>query len=235
MQGLEYVARCWVGWEISLIHQVLNGYKMFGLFKRTKIAKWEIDLLRNVLANLPTKYSILINQINDGLLRGVIMNASDIPGFVAFTFRPEVLERYDRRNEPDFKLTNIKVYDANSSEFVSYEIYVSNATISGYSLSRGKNHKIDPNKVDISGFKKQYIKSAYDRVANILDSEEKKLLNPSVIYSVLVGDKEYFHIKDLEDGDFIGIDEDKIVYNITHDPMEVLIINGKLSEILKDF
>lgn len=206
---------------------------MFGLFKRTKIEKWETDLLRNVVMKLPSEYSSLMNQITDGLFRGVLVDMSDIPGYIAFTFHSDILKKYDRENERDFKLTNIKVYDNKSLGFVPYEIYVSSGTISGYSLGGSKKHNIDVYKVDVSGFKKEFIgESDYNRIVNVLNEEEKKLLNPSEVYSVFVADKEYFHIKDLEDGDFIGMDAKNVIYKITHDPMEVNRIDKTLKEIL---
>lgn len=208
---------------------------MFGLFKRTKIGKWETDLLRNVVMKLPSEYSSLINQINDGLFRGVLVDVSDIPGYVAFTFHSDVLKKYDRENERDFKLTNIKVYDNKALGFVPYEIYVLSGTISGYSLGGSKKHNVDVNKVDVSGFKKEFIgESDYNRIVDVLNEGEKKLLNPSEVYSIFVADKEYFHIKDLEDGDFIGIDKNKIVYKITHDPMEVVVLNKEIAEVLNE-
>ncbi len=209
---------------------------MFGLFKRSKIENWETDLLRNVIIKLPSDYSILLNQITDGLFRGVLVDVGDIPGYVAFTFHSEVLKKYDREKEQDFKLTNIKVYDNKSMDFVPYEIYVSSGTISGYSLGSNKKVKsIDITKVDVSGFKKEFIgESDYNRIIHLLNEDEKNLLNHSEVYSIFVSDKEYFHIKDLEDGDFIGMDANKVIYRIAHDPLEALVINKKLSEILNE-
>lgn len=209
---------------------------MFGLFKRTKIENWETDLIRNVIIKLPSEYSDLMDQVNEGLFRGVLVGASDILGYVAFTYHSNILKKYDRGNERDFKLTNIKVYDNKSLSFVPYEIYVSSGTISGYSLIGCKGRNADIKKVDVSGFKKEFIgESDYVRIAYILNEEEKKLLNPSEVYSIHIADKEYFHIKDLEDGDFIGIDENKVVYKITHNPLEELVIHKKLSEVLKGY
>lgn len=208
---------------------------MFGLFKRTKIEDWEIQLLRSAILKLPITYSDMINQINDGLFRGVFVDASDIPGYVAFTFQSAVLKKYEREHARDFKLSNIKVYDNKSSNFLPYEIYISNGTINGYSLGGGKKHDIDVNKVDTSAFKKEFIgESDYNRIANLLNEEEERLLNPSEVYSVFLNRKEYFHIKDLEDGDFIGIDDKKIVYKITHDPMEVVVLAKRITDVLNE-
>lgn len=82
---------------------------MLGLFKRTKIEKWETELILNVITELPDEFSNLSNHINYGLFRGVLVDASDIPGYIAFTFRSEVQKKYDRENEQSYKLTNIMV------------------------------------------------------------------------------------------------------------------------------
>lgn len=206
---------------------------MFGLFKRTKVENWETELLRNAIAKLPEEYSSLINQIIDGLFRGVLVNVSDIPGYIAFTFHSDVLKKYDEKSEQDYKLTNIKVYDTKSSSFLSYEIYVLSGTISGYSLGGSKKHDVDLSKIEVSDFKKEFIgESDYNRIVSMLDEEEKKFLSPSEVYSIFIDDKEYFHLKDLEDGNFIGMDNKKVVYKITHDPMEINRLDKGLLEIL---
>ena len=198
---------------------------MFGLFKRTKIEYWETQLLRNVIIKLPHEYRGLLNQIDNGLLKGVLIGISDISGYVAFTFHSDVLKKYDRVNELDFKLSNIKVYDKKLSGFLTFVIYISSGTISGYSLTGAKKHDIDVEKIDVSSFKKEFIGySDYNRISDILDVHEKQLLNPSDVYSVFLEDKEYFHIKDIGDGDFIGIDLDNNLYKIRHDPFEISIL-----------
>jgi hypothetical protein len=53
------------------------------------------------------------------------------------------------------------------------------------------------------------------------------------IYAVFIGNIEYSHIKELEGGNFIGIDKNKVIYNITHDPMEIVKIDKTLTEVLK--
>ncbi|MFD2521803.1 hypothetical protein ACFSR2_12975 [Emticicia soli] len=207
---------------------------MLSLFKRTKKENWEIQLLRNVVINLPDEYSYLLSQINDNLLKGVIVEASDIPGYVAFTFCASVLKKHEKASVKDFKLTNIKVFDTKTLTFLPYEIYISHGTISGYSIGGNKKKKIDVNKIDTYAFKRELIsESVYDLIANLLTPQEKELLNPSQIYSVFIDDKEYFHIKDLEDGDFIGIDERRNVYKITHNLTKILALNKEIIDILK--
>ncbi|WP_316822995.1 hypothetical protein [Pedobacter gandavensis] len=199
------------------------------LFSRSKIEKWELALMSNVLIKLPEKYSCLTTQIRDGLFRGVLLGVSDIPNYVAFTFNSEVLKKYDKVDDVDYKLTNIKVYDNKMSNFLPYEIYLSSGTISGYSLGGGKKHDLDLSKIDVVEFKMEILNgSDYERILTILNTYEQHLLNPSNVYSVFVDNNEYFHIGDSEDGDFFCIDINKNVYKITHDPLEVIALNMQL-------
>jgi hypothetical protein len=53
------------------------------------------------------------------------------------------------------------------------------------------------------------------------------------VYEVILNGNVYFHIQDLEDGDFIGIDENKAFYKITHDPFEITKIDTSLKKIIE--
>lgn len=206
---------------------------MFGLFKRTKIEDWERQLLRNALTKFSSEYLSLVAQIDEGLLKGVLWDASDIRGYVAFTYHSNVLKKCDRKNEQDFRLTNINVYDRKSLSYIPYEIYVSSGTISGYALGGNTKSNIDVCQVDVSVFRKEFISGTdYNRIENIFSEEERMLLNPSEVYSVFVGNKEYFHLEDLDDGSFISVDGEKNVYKITHDPMKVVRLDKKIADIL---
>lgn len=207
---------------------------MFGLFKRNIIEEWEVQLLKSVLSKLPIEYSNLVDQINDGLLKGVILNATrDIPGYVAFTYHSNVFEKYVREAQRSFKITNIKIYESKISSFVSYEIYILSGVISGYLLNGGRKCSLDVSNIDSSCFRKEFIgEYDYNRIEKILSKEERDILNKSSIYSVFIKNKEYFSIKDLEDGDFIGIDFNKIVYKITHNPVKVIVLDKSIIEVL---
>jgi hypothetical protein len=207
---------------------------MFGLFKRTKVEKWEIDLLKSSIGKMSSEYSHLLNQINDGLLKGVLLDVSDIKGYVAFTYNNNVLKKYENENEKDYKLTNIKIYDKNSSKFYIYDIYVSGRTISGYSLNEQLRNFV-LGKIDLSEMKKVIIgESDFNKIAHLFNNSERELLNPALIYSIWLENKEFFHLFELEDGDFIGITLENKVYEITHDPYKIQLIDrSKLISLLK--
>lgn len=207
---------------------------MFGLFKRTKIKKWELDLLREVLNKLDIDGSKdLLNQIDSNLIRGVLTNISDIKGYVAFTYNFEIVKKFENLKEKDYKIENVLVFDELSASFLDYTIYVSTGTISGYAINSNRKIKINPKNVRCLNAKKTYINNIdYDNLKKILTSNEIELINSSEVYLIEVNNKEFYKIKDIGDGDFIGIDKDKEMYKITHNPLEIKKIEGSLENII---
>lgn len=206
---------------------------MFGLFKRTKIANWEIELLKNTIKRLPPVYNYLEAQINDGLLKGVLIGVSDLPGYVAFTYNPDLVEQFERKKEKGYTLTGIKVYDKRSRTYLNYSIHISTGTINGYSITGATKFTIDLDNIDISNLKKVYRANIdYKKIEPYLSVEEQEIVIPDEVYEVILNGKAYFHIKELEDGDFIGMDYEKNIYEISHDPLEIKHLNLSLFEVL---
>jgi hypothetical protein len=104
--------------------------------------------------------------------------------------------------------------------------------IIGYAIEGAKNFVIDVNSVNVKNFKKVYrTNTDYQKIESYLSIQEKKVVNQSEVYEVILNDTTYFHIKDLEDDDFIGMDYEKNMFKITHDPFEITPINLTLFEV----
>ena len=69
----------------------------------------------------------------------------------------------------------------------------------------------------------------------MFNHEEISLLNTSDIYKIELNGKIYYHLKDLEDGDFIGIDTQKNIYLITHDPFKIALQDNDLNYYLNNY
>jgi hypothetical protein len=207
---------------------------MFGLFKRTKIETWEIILLKNVIKKLSTDYFTLEKQIDDGLLRGVLIGLSDIPGYVGFTYNSKIYKRFEHKKEKPYKITGIKVFDKKSKEKLNYSIYVSAGALAGYSITGAKKFDLDVDSIEIEEIRKEHLYNKdYNKIEPFLSVEERKLLDEMDVYEVILDGLVYYHIRDMEDGDFIGIDYEKNVYKITHDPFQIKKIDRKLIDILR--
>src|ERR1700761_644084 len=180
---------------------------MFKLFKRTKIAPWELKLILNTIQLLPTEYQYLKKQLYSGLFKGVLIGLSDLPGYVCFTYHPKIAKQFENIRDQNYQLTDIKVFDIKSNSYLLYSIYVSTGRINGYSIVGAKNFVIDLNNINVQEFKKVYKTNGdFRKIEPYLTSLEKQKINPGEVYEVKLNDKMLFHIKDLEDGDFIGVD-----------------------------
>jgi len=208
---------------------------MFGLFKKAKPKNWEIELLRNVLIQLPNEIAkLFIDQIDEGLFRKVLRLKSDIPGYSPLAYNSAIYNKFYDKKGKNYMFSNIKVFDAKNAVLVNYAIYVSYGVMNGFSIDSIGKYEIDNTQIDTTNFRKTLIENDdYNQIASILTNDEKDAINPSDVYIVTLEGKDYYHIKDLEDGDFIGIDLNKKVYKITHDPYEIILLDERIEELLK--
>lgn len=208
---------------------------MFSVFKRTKIKEWELSLLKKTVSNLPDNISYpLLKQINAGLLKGVIKGLGDIPNYVCFKLNSDIYENFYDKMGRNFRITNIEVKVGYSSSI--YTIFISHGVINGYSLSPFINGIDDNNfTVNAGKFKLIYRDNIdFQKISNILSKEELNLINSDDVYAIELNGKRYFHILDLEDGDFVGLDVDRNIYRITHDPYKVQLIKKDLKDVLTE-
>lgn len=206
---------------------------MFGLFKRTKIESWEIAVLVNVLQKMPPTFHMHINYINEGLFNRVLIGFSDIPGYVGFSYHPEIYEKFYQPDDRDYRIEGILVFDTVSKKYLDYTIYFSYGVINGYSISGAGKFKIDPEKIDPANMElKLWDNADFNRLEKVLTPNEIDLINPSDVYLIVLEGKEYFHLTAIEDGDFYAMDEEKKLYKITHDPYQIEKIDISLADLL---
>lgn len=205
---------------------------MLGLLKRTKIGQWETTLLLNIFEKLGEEYYKYQMQIKDNLLFRVRVYNNAI-NYVGFSYDPKVSKKYENRTEQQITLKGIKVFDQGINQYTNIQVHLYMGLIAGYSTPDIKKLKPDPTKFIIADFQKEYVENAeFNKVAHFFTLEEVSKINTSDIYEIELKGKIYYHFKDLEDGDFIGFDQNRKVYKITHDPFEITELNKTLSELI---
>ena len=199
------------------------------LNKRSKIERWEVEMLLNILSLLPDRYAVYHEQIVDGLLKGVVLSDTPKPNFVNFSFDPQISKKYEQTNGRYLCLSDIRISDNKMVQWNDIEIYISHGLVSGYWLRLPDRSTGSYSIVDVSDFKQTYLDGdGLDKMYEFLDDSEIERINPSDFYEVTLGGRTYYHIRDLEDGDFIGIDNEKNVYKISHDPYEIRRLSGDI-------
>lgn len=213
---------------------------LFDLFKRTKVAPWEIEFLKIVFSKkISDENQKIYSQISRGLLKIVLIGAGDVPNYVGFGYNSSIYDEFYNPKGEYYKLSGIYVKDIYTNQFLSVSIYVAYGVIIGYSIDkedRIKRYKFDINSICVDSLHKVMIENDdYRRIILLLSENERKIINEHDIYTTELNDKNYYHIKDLDDGDFIAIDDNNHMYHITHDPFEIVLIEReKLIDILRE-
>ena len=182
-----------------------------------------------VCDELPNEFDYLSHQFKEGLILGAyILNASQSPkGFRQFVQDRKVLNKYENKKGKEFIIDNIYISDLEGKNHkvsitVAYGIFI------GYTLD--KIEDLDITTVNAKDFKIKYRGNVLDK---LFSDEELKYLNSNDVYEVELDGKIYYHLFDIEDGDFIGMDTAKKVYKITHDPYEITLVGEDLMKFLK--
>ncbi|MFS2186354.1 hypothetical protein ACCC92_06740 [Mucilaginibacter sp. Mucisp84] len=212
---------------------------MFRLFNRKKskrpVQDWELVLMYKTLEKLPTEFEYLKRQIEADIFASSLVGYSaSYPDYVAFSYSDEYKE-FRRMGERDYEITNIKVRDIDGENWFDYTIFVSEEVISGYSVKGLAGNVVDIISADVSSCIIRYETDDYRRdyqsLKDVLSNDDLKLIDPDEIYEVNLKERVFYHIYDLEDGDFIGIESNGQICKITHDPFEITPLKESLSEI----
>ncbi|MFC0514356.1 hypothetical protein ACFFGT_09100 [Mucilaginibacter angelicae] len=212
---------------------------MFGIFKKKKFKRpvqdWELMLMYKTLEKLPNEFKPLKEQIESGLFTSSLVGYSTSdPDYVAFSFSDQIRD-FERKRERGYKITNIKVRDVSGNKIFMYTIYVSDAVIAGYAIQGFDKHVIDIISADTDTFIRKFYdnnNADYENLKKLISEEALKLIKPENVYEVNLKGRVFYHIEDLEDGDFIGIESHGQICKITHDPFEIIPLDQSLTAFL---
>jgi len=212
-------------------------FSMF--FRNKKIRETEKKIEKDIACKiisavceaLPDEFDYLSRQFNEGLiLVAYIPNAQKCKnGFRQFAQEITVLNKYDNKKIKDFIIDNIFISDFDDKKY-KVSIIVASGTFIGYSVEVDRIAVLDATTICAESFKIKYIGNVLEELFTV---EELEYLNSSDIYEVELENEIYYHLFDLEDGDFIGMDKRKRVFEITHDPYEIVLIDNNLLSFLK--
>lgn len=205
---------------------------MFGLFKKTswKIEGKALDFFRKVFNQLPAEFQFLSNGLDKGLYRRFSVNHS-LKGHFYIVFDP---------SQSDKSMTKGKHFELESILIIQDgQVFPMNITINeglwiGFEIER---NILDFNNfhIDLSSFKKSKSKFAPDtkieKLVNGLTCEQLDLTN---LGEFDVDGKTYYQIKDLEDGNYIAIDNRGQVFGLLHDPYKIELLNKSVRQFVDD-
>jgi hypothetical protein len=208
---------------------------MFGLFKKKRDFKTDVALMKAIFSRLED-FGEIRKQIDEGIIIGVSSPYDTWwPNFVKFSLNNELLNKYEDKLRPTFTIMGITVFDSKSAVTTEIQIEIWHGIITGFEPQISKLESPDFETINTSGYWIEYSdQSEFEPIKKLLTEEEIKLINPNEVYELELKGKSYYHIAELDNSDFIGMDLDKKIYKITHDPYEIVELQDSLKEILEN-
>ena len=206
---------------------------MFGLFKKTswKIDGKAFDFFRQVFLRLPPDFKFLPDGLDKGLYRRFSVNHAMKGHFYTISFDPSQSDKSMTKGK-QFELENIIIKQDGRSSPLNITIYEGLwiAFEIEQSIFEFNNFQID-----LSSFKISKSKFAADsKIEKLVSGLTCEQLDLTDLGIFNIDGKTYYQIKDLEDGNYIAIDNKGQVFGLTHDPYKIEIINKSVRQFVDD-
>jgi hypothetical protein len=206
---------------------------MFGLFKKTswKIEGKAFNFFRQIFIQLPADFQFLTTGLDKGLYRRFSVNHAMKGHFYSIGFDPSQSDKSMTKGK-QFELENIIINQDGHEYKLNITIY--DGLWIGFEI--GKNI-LDFNsfQVDLSSFKKSKSKFAADtKIEKLLNGLTCRQLDLTNLGEFEVDGKLYYQIKDLDDGNYIAIDNKGKVFGLIHDPYKIELINKSVRQFVDD-
>jgi hypothetical protein len=206
---------------------------MFGIFRKTswKIEGKEFDFFHQVFTNLPIDFHFLLEGLNKGLYRRYSVNHSFKENTYFIGFDPLQSDKSMTKGK-QFELENIIIKQDGKAYTLNLTIH--EGLLVGFEFP--KNIKEFTNfQVDISSIIKTKSMFSADteieKLVSGMTSEQLDLIN---LGEIEIDDNIYYQIKDLEDGNYIAIDNKGRVFGLIHDPYKIELINKSVRQFVDD-
>lgn len=206
---------------------------MFGFFKKTS---WKIEgkafvFFRQVFSQLPSDLNFIVDGLDKGLYKRFSVNHALKGNCYSIGFDPSLSDRAMRKGM-DLKVKNIIIKQ--DGQVHTLNITVNDALWIGFEIERDildfKNYQID-----VSSFKIDRTKSVTDKgIKSLVSNLTCTQLDLTDLRELEFGDKTVYQIKDLEDGNYIAIDNKGEVFGLSHDPYEIQPINKSVRQFVED-
>ncbi|QNF35459.1 hypothetical protein HUW51_23125 [Adhaeribacter swui] len=201
---------------------------MFELFKKSrwKIEGAALNFFHSIFCQLPIKYEFLLQGLHKGLYKSYFINYAMPKNNYAIGFDPSQSDKEVIKGLR-FKLNNIQIIE--NERPLKFDLIVFDGLWSGFEFEKNilhlKDHQIDTSKLE-------EIKILNNELSSLIGDLKSDKLDLYDLSDIEVDNKEFYQIKDLEDGNYLCIDRSGKVYGLFHDPFEVELISSSLRKFV---
>ena len=191
------------------------------------------ELFVKISLALPHRFHFLQKQLTEGIIKGIKK-----PEGQHYQLRLDIplLNKYEDKKGRNFLIENIVIQsvETGKSSVVSWNVAYGLLLVYITANNDFLKWQAEAVGIDTSRIRIKYLDDS--PIEKLLSKEEQQYITPNDLYEVSLNDKTYYHIQDITngDGDFIGIDADKNVYEFRHDPFKITLLTEPLETILKN-
>ncbi len=202
---------------------------MFRLFKKNS---WAINnnikqFFQTLFSQLPPEFQFLQDGLKNGLYRRYIFNEGD-NYFISFA--PDQSDKSIVKGK-NFDIMNIRVLSDKQEYQLNLKVY--KGLWVGFDISKNiKKFKLY--QFDTSKMKK--VESRFptdDKIKNLVEDLYSDKLELDNLSEFEIDGKLYYQIKDLEDGNFIAIDNNGKVFGLIHDPFKIELLYYSIRDFVE--
>lgn len=206
---------------------------MFGLFKKTswKIDGKSLDFFRQVFSQLPADFKFLADGLDKGLYRRFSVNHAMKGNFYSIGFDPLQSDK-SMTKWKHFELENILIKQ--DGQAYPLNITIHEGLWIGFEIEKNIL-EFNNFQIDFSLFKKSKSKFTADtKIEKLVSGLTCEQLDLTNLGEFDIDGKIYYQIKDLEDGNYIAVDNKGQVFGLMHDPYKIELINKSVRQFVDD-
>lgn len=212
---------------------------MINFFKKKDKYQGNLNELLKVLSVVFLKFNDIQSQkIIEAIRNGLIVSINSPRETVAYNYfkfglNINIVNQYQDINSGQYSIVGIKVWDKIKNKFLDLEVLVFNGLVMGVALPNEiKNFEFDSSKIVTKFISKINDEDdSLSHLKSLLSKHEIDILKDKNVFILDIEGKTYYHIKSLEDGDFIGLDVNGHVCKLTHDPFSIEELDVSIKEI----
>ncbi len=203
--------------------------------KRNRIKEEDYRFLRAVVTALPSKYSFLVGQVSEEFILNKKVNKLGDKGTYSLILNAELESKFSNKSLPYFFiLKDIYIWNEVQNAFDQIELHVLEGMLAGFKIY-AKYSQLDLTRIDTTQVKEKLFKDEdKEYLVNLIGHVSQDILAQLDIkstFKIEIEEGDFYVIKDLQDGNYLSMDENGAVYGMIHDPYEI----EKLFDTKEDF
>lgn len=202
---------------------------MFRIFKKKKESKFEDDELKffkNIIQILPDRYSYLKDSISKDFILGWKANELGYLNSYTFLLNANLEKEFKKKELPIFFiLKNIGIWETSMKKYIYVELDILTGFLGGFKSESVNFKSFDFTRVDLSQFTEKHFnsndKDDLMKIVEGINQEHLLQFDLENTFKIEIPEGNFYTIKDLEDGNYLALNEKGEVYELMHDPYSV--------------